>query len=699
MVDYNTPIELDSFKDVHPVEILQTGYKTLKTYVVEMTMPDVDFGVITDELDWRNEEHWSGVADDDTDLAEDVPLTQYIMRGLGGQVIKWLYDRAYSGDWVSIADSDTTKLLFPWYTIFRQALHRNEPLTYKDDGTTAATTLAEAIQGLDWNDEGVGAAARMQQWMYRFATFQGVRYSKIVPGLTDKLDAASETNRIRIEMILSALAAVELIYLFPMLAAQSERAMFALAAHHESDLNRKFPTPEALASTVDPIWLKWTEKLRFDVTDSNIADHIGQTGRWIQPYALQGASLDTAFKRARQNYRVPVFAVNFAKTFAGICKTEVNDVEEHIAMLYTFHPPDDAAYDAIAAAAWTHGKAEWILGLDLSLVLDWLITVEDIVEKACRTLVGERAHFSWSGAELTKIVDDMWVDFNFTRTISGYASPIIGRVVDRHLRFQDSAKVTGTPITGGQIVYNDDATVVDGTYMAATNYLDPEDLDGTTTFTAGLFTNQWAWLSLFIWKYQDPELRLLSTGGFTLEEIAADFLFGMLLDCNKPNADRAKGFEYRKILAVELIDSYRPDKHYGFMRAATTKDSARFQDIDDVLTWSETFKHRDALFFATPATTFARRYTAPRPKGLKDRVMTFIPRWGEIKTKLAMFDVMWSILGSNSPIKPIEEEKPKAKPEGNPEGKPKETPKIATVVDMPDPGKTPDPKKVNEDDD
>ena len=695
MTNENHPIAHESM-DIMPKEFAQPGFQNIRLYINEITQGTSTpvFGTLPTEWNPKNEEAFSDVADDDTDLAEAVDMGHYFMRGLLGQAMDWINTNAYSGAWADIADSDTTKLLFPWYTLFRNMLLGKAPITYKEDGSTASTTLAEAIQGLDWNDEAIGGTPQHYQFMYRWAHFFGRRYQKLVPNLTDKLDAATETHRKRIEMILAALAAIEFCYMFPLLVLQSERAMFSLAALHESDLNRKFEDPSKLMGTVDDVWRKFTAKEKYNSISTNMTNYVFQSSRYINPVALEGESLDTAFKRARNTYRVPTFAVNFAKTFAGIAKYEGLGTEDHFALLWTFGPKDNAIYDAIAASAWTHGEADWLLGVDLAICLDWLTILDGWLEEACHVLVKNRTHYSWAGPELSKIVDDMWIDFNFIDTISGYASPTVGRVVERHYRAVDNVKATVTAIGGGAMVVTQTAKMVNGSYE------DAEDWDNTI-FQIDLYDNHWAWLSLLIHGYEDHSMRLLSTGGMTLEEMAVDFLLGMLVDTNRPAADREEQMYLTRIRASTIIDSYNNEKEYGFCRSVTAADQANIGDVDDQLNYSTAFTAIHGLGLSMPGAAFARGYTGPRPKGMSDKKVTFIPDWGKRETKLAMMDVMWSILGSNSPIKPIGEAAPKV------EAKPKEVKKADPVVFDKEkktakieaaPEKIADPKKINTDD-
>jgi hypothetical protein len=688
------PISADSMDDM-PFEYVQTGFEPIKIYTNRWLYTSDDYYAcaMSSAFNPKVEKAWSGTADEDTVLAEDIELPEYVCRGLLGQATKWLNDRAYSGSWTDITDAANYKLLYFWYYNFSQTLNRLEPRKLQDDGSTAATTLAQIIQGLDWNDEGVGGGARHHQWVKRWADFMGYRYSKIRPNFVDKLDAANETNRTRVSMILAAFAAIEFCYVLPALVLQSERAMFALAAMHEGELNKKIQDVEGLGGAFEDIWRRLTTRNRYDTVTGNFTNYVPMTTRFINLDVLDASDVDTTLSRARNNFRMPTFAVNFGKTFAGISKYTDGQRTIHFANLHTFHPADDDAYPL--DETYVHGSGEWLLGQDLAVCLDWLSYNDGWIEDMCHVIVKDRKHYTWTGDELSKIVDDMWVDFNFITTISGYCSPVIQRGLDRHFAFDSNTKTTLTD-SKGKVV-----TVYPDSEMKAT--FDPESLIDTLMWEDdnNVFSHWW-WLSLYGWDYDDPKVNLVSYGGMTPEEIAADFLLGMLIDTNKPNADRDHAVELTKIVAVELVDAENYDKLYGFASTKTGTSMPRFEDIYDHLSAYASFGHRDHIgAIASANLTKARMFTEPRLKGHLGFKPKIIKDWGKYQTKLAMIDLMWSLLGSNSPIKEKAEEKPKTeiKPKASqPKDEPKdetksETPSVKGVGAAPNPKKPPSPEE------
>lgn len=681
--------------EVTPIEFLQTGFNPIKMYLTraEYTTAPEYGGMDQDLLNPRFEDKFDATitGHDETDLDMGVNIVSYVSKGLFGQAWGWIRERYSVSTWADINAADLMDALEDWYYEFIRGLHNLRPRRIKDDGS-ASTDLTDDIQGLVWYRQEAVAGSSDRHWQYtrRWAYLFGQYYSKMIPGFVDKLDATTETNRVRVEQILAAFAAIEFGYLFPMMALNSERVAFGLGAMHSGKLNPKILQPEEYAGNYDNVWYELSKEYKQHVAgtaadpDAYMVNHVDFTGDFWRYDFLESTNFDVALQRARETFKVSKFGQNMARIFTGIGLADLGDRTVHFANLFTLHMPDHANYPANdkygVATTWDHGVSMWCTGLDLAAVLEWLYSVRSVRED-CLNLVKNRKHYTWTDGSLESIVENMFVDFNFVKSISGYCQPIIQPALDRRFRYADATKTTANGIT----FYGEDNIDVD----------DPEDWDGGTVWYSDSSTpldNHWVWLSLYIWEGMNESMYLFSPGGMTLEEMSIDLLTGILFDGNDP--DVSQKFQHTRINAIEIIDCYDHNKFYGFMSGDNGSAINRTEDVYDILYGSvgnDTFTFRNGLYTRDPGESTARRYTEPRPKGLKEKAPTFVPYWGKRETKLAMFEQILSIVGANSPFADKKEEKPATEKKPLIITPPKDPPKDKPAGKMPKAEKIEDP--------
>ena len=683
-------LEFKQFDDINPIEFLQTGHDIVKitTCRSEYTTAPTYGGMTDADLNPRVEAEW-GVAGtpSETALDADVNIAEYVMKGLAGQARGWIRKRKSTAAWADLASDEDIDILYIWYLDFIRGLHNQKIRKVQEDGSTAATDMAEEIQGLAWLDEGLGSTNMHYQYTRRWAWLFGIYYAGIKPGFVDKLDAATETNRNRLEMILAALAAVEFCYLFPMMAANSERLAFGLGAEHSGALSSAIRDPESFKSSgLAPIWIALSKEDKQDIVGTDFANYDPMNGDFWRYDFLESASFEVALHRAMETFQVSKFGLSGARLLTGASKAEYSDRTINFANLFTLHMPDHANYPAEdkygTATTWDHGVSMWCTGLDLAVVLDWLYAMRGTRED-CIDLVTGRAHYTWAGPELLALVKNMWVDFNFVKSLSGYCQPVIQRALDRHIRFVDNTKTTANGVT----------------YYPETKYDkdDPEEMgDGTLWYSDDAnveLSNHWTWLSLYIMGNQNENMRLLSTGGMTIEEMMADFIVGVLYDANDANI--VDKFQFSKIVAVSIVSAYDHNKFYGFASGETGREEPRFEDVYDVLdpTSAEGFVFREALNTCDIGSGWTPRYMEPRPKGLNGMKPTWIPNWGMRETKIKFAQQMMSLFGANSPFEAKSEDDKVPPP---PAEKPKEKEKDPIIIPS-DPAKPPKPETDQDD--
>lgn len=684
MSEFKYPLELKSLADFAPSEIISTGYGVLDITFLNLMMQSEDgYGLAGNA---NNDDYLPSkalaAAGSSSLSTTDVDFLYVLSRQTFGEAWKFTI-AANTGTWPTLADYDFFEFAVENY---RLGLRLQPIRAIQQDCSTASTTLTHQINSCVWDDVGAGTSDRHTDVFKRYFYAMGIRDAVRFPELTESIpDSATQTSWNRISTIMCIGVITELIYHYIIGALQSDRFAWSLGAAQPGLLPSKVNTTE-LATTLDPIWLHFTKPLIHDSLAGNLTsdsyDGLANPYGCFDFSLIDLAAMEPFNQRLLVDFDVPVPSLDSARNMYGGGLWEVkergNYETVHFANLLNLAEPSGSGYTA-------HGISTWYVGPNTAIGLDFLEDVRRFKSDFEQML--RRKHWTWF--DVTKVFDNFWTPFNVTKSVSGFCDPAIYKAILRQFGgFDDSSKT----FSNGMGYYSGGNNTSTGTNL----------LDSGVWFDGGAQDHENWWMHAIIWEGQEPRDVLYIGSEMTINELAYDFMFGLLYACEADD-DEHKIVYYRQRY-VEMID-FRDGSHFGFASPVTTVDIPRFECYTHYLETALLYM-KYGVWIDNIGATVSRIYSAARPKGYVEKHPMRIERYGDIDVKIQLIQACTAVFGtnsvtSNSPVKITEEKKsapPKGVAEKSPQTKEEKEPIVGKAVST-EPDGTKPPKVGGSDED
>jgi hypothetical protein len=651
MSDFKYPLEMKSLADYHPSEVISTGYEIVDlTFLNMMAQSSHAYGLSGAYLPSYALGQSASSSLSTTD--EDILIT--IFRRLLGESWKYIISIITSASWPTLADYDFIEWAVKNY---RAGLRLQPILALQEDTTTAATTVDHLVKSLNWDDDATAEDNHTELFKRIFFCF-GIRDAGRFPELTDSVkDASTQVSWNRVSEIMCLGAIMELSYLFPLGAAQSDRFVWAIGASTPGLLPRKVSTQD-LAVAIDPIWLKISKNYIHDALGDNLDDPEEYDGlaHAYGPFdfsLVDLSAMDPYNQRLSEEYDVPVASLEMARRLFGGARKEIKERGNYetinYALLLNLAEPASSGYTA-------HGISEWAVGPNTAIAIDFLEDLRRLRSDFEQML--SRQHWTWF--DVKQVFTDFWTNFDIVNSLSGFCDPNTYKGVLRQFgAFQDSSRTF--PDSDGL------------GYYSGGNYTSTEQ-DQAANSVWQVATNYENWFhTLLVWKDQDPRDCLYMGTDWDINELLYDLILQLLFHSDT-NGDEHKVYWFRQRY-VEMID-FRDGSHFCFAGPTTTNDIKRAEILSDYLE-TDLLALKYGVWMDSINPTFSRVYIDSRPKGYVEHHPMRIERYGDPQVKIQLIQAAMALWGkstvtSNSPVEVKDSKEDKEKV--NPESKPKPPP-------------------------
>ena len=651
-------------------------FKTQPTGLSEMFQPGyLGLDIIFNNIEIQAASATSLIAADlpshaltnDVVIEADINVGRYVMILLGQA---WrFFDHVDTANalpnWSSNANG--YEILAEWINCFENGI-RNRQARLLAGATGYPVPLTTALTGGIGDNDGVlqgkslnnaaSAAQTNYGWVSRFAYYMGVWYMERFPKDATRIEMASTAiyqNELR---LIATIAAIEFAYVLPLLAFQSERAVLAIMAHEEGLIPGK-ANPDELKSSVDEVWLKLMKEHRSDVLTGTTMNTTAGYSTYVDvPFDnsyLDASTLDSMLQRLNETYVVPKFALDFARTFAGLCTKKFSQTECQVAMLWNL------AHATAAGDYNEQGVSTWLAGLNLRLALDVLQDIKsDLKIKMDRVLLN-KTH--WTFKDMGKFAD-IWQPFNFKKDLQGFCSPDVVWAAKRRWKKANTTHVTGTPFIVGSHLWDD-----------TTEYAILHQ-DTKAHWQQDALEESLVWLSAMFYQFdadETDELVILSDA-VTYRELYADAVYGMLMDHGETLTAQTPYINSGRL--YDIINCRSGE--YLCLAYGDDQNQLRHEDVNDLLAGTyESLSVKYGTTLSPHSTKRTRAWNHARPKDV-DVGINAIGMWGHPDVKrdfnknlFSIFSAKPSGSGSASPPPPkgappkegsIDEEEPEEQP-------------------------------------
>lgn len=493
---------------------------------------------------------------------DDVSLPEYIYFGLGAQALLWMKAREFN----AFPSIHADLAIVHWVTDFT-AGYLGKPIPWVDNDGATTTDFTEAVEGLAHTDLDVTPTLpKHWQWTRRFAYTLGRAMSKERKNLTESISATpSLVVRERQILHLAVKGILQLVYLFPMMAAQSEKTAFNIGVL-DRDMVREDRLKAILGAPIDPCWRRWVKKYKTDLLDRgspNVANHCTYVDDMLDFMLTDSEDINLAVSRMKSQYMVPAVSLDIARNLVGICVTsETIQKDNHYAVFFNMVYDDDLK---------PLHPLRYYVGLQLAAVSNWLHDMNDVVMDLLDNMK-RQSHWTWTDEKAkTDIISclDFMVPYNFIDHLKGLCNPSIVRGLDRALAFTNFGSTDpawdGTHYAQWQhgfvpldpVEFDDSGTPIIST-----------DLVDTTADEAPILS-----MSMLFYTELDEMKQIFLPATWTDQEIYYAIWWELLTFRVDAAADDGKIDAYRMRL-TNFIDYENESLEYGF--AYATAEELRF---------------------------------------------------------------------------------------------------------------------------
>lgn len=502
----------------------------------------------------------------------------------------WWMDMSVSV-WPSMTDA--TCLFAKVLDDVKLGMLNQPPRHLQNDLSTAATTLAEIIDGFNWKDGGLNDD-RHHLLLRRLAYFWALNYThKMVP-LAQNIVATNsmKDNFDKIVEVVTALILEEIYWFFMLMPLQSDRAGFNLAFMDYNLLKAK--AIEEMVTAVDEDWYDWvkTGKVAY-ITAPSL--HEVWTNEYINDNLVQATTLDNTFwKIENYNFKIPATSLMLARQLVGLGKYDDNKLFAFLP--HTGYQSDDGTYDS-------HGEETWAIGVETALMLNMLDDARGKDRDMIKALNGNK-HYTF--IDLAPLISDYWTDFNIVKNLNGLAEPEVGWAMKRNFAFGDATMVLANEV---EVARDPTGVLEDATNLISTDV-------GSVSAWAGIPI----WPLVLLQEEIGEYYSLVVPAKVTERHMRFDLLMGLLWGVDDATGWQDYHYKYSVLKFVEFIDHKSKELlDWVWSDATTGENHLRWECVRDVC--------NSVLSIATQYNftlvengiiPLSKTFQAARPHGLED---------------------------------------------------------------------------------
>jgi len=521
----------------------------------------------------------------------------------------------YGGDYPTMDVTIDDNLFKGCFEFFKAGiLNRPFPWVKKGDmdilDSGLTTDLSDAIEGVSWGDDAALSPAYDHiAWFARIAYAFGVSMRGDFPQLSQRIEATNNATIVTRNLeALFFLFPITLMDYFYLSAAQSDVAVFNIAALLDSLVNKKVPSE--IFNAIDQSWRDFVIEHKYAVLGTNLSDLRTYTGDFIGHSLLDATTLDNVIHDWKTKGMVSNWALKKARTNWGIGVYEKHGEKVHFMNLFNGAIPD--------TGYTTHGDTTWELGINIALLVDYMKNREELVRDYLAYV--NKKSYTWT--DVAKIYSTWFTEFSVLTSLKGFCEPEAYRPLRRQFAYSDHPTNTnGWRDETGGLLTRDPQLLLTGDAF--------KDDENTRSLAS-----EWAYF--YFYNQLPSHYRLYFPYDIDEAEFYNMMWFGLLFDMTADDGDAYSTLDMdidtdlcmytvRSMRLIEMINSKMPDKVECLAWAYDTQ-IPKFEDVNDVLdlaNYEDTaLKYGSELIDSAPASNTA--YCSHRPKGWKDAPVVYL---------------------------------------------------------------------------
>lgn len=316
------------------------------------------------------------------------------------------------------------KALFKsFFADMKNALLELTPNALQYDLSTAATTLAQMLQGLADKDGGSSdKIIAHRQWFRRWIIAIGHVWAKLLPRFNERWENQDATQVNRVVYTFLA-AAIDIISDFFAIAfQQSDRTMFNLTFLDVAYADKKIPTN--LQTAVNAWLLHFVTRSKNPIS-ATFSKYTQYTDAFLDISAIASTSdtrmVDTIQKMSVKKSSASDLALKLARQMfgVGINKSE-GDENNFIVILDAYNGLNTSTTpDTVAPLSTNHGTTKYCLGYNMVIGHLYFEDIDDFREKTWKLALKNRRH--WSFDDLEPWFKTLYTPYSFFDSITGLA--------------------------------------------------------------------------------------------------------------------------------------------------------------------------------------------------------------------------------------------------------------------------------------
>lgn len=501
----------------------------------------------------------------------------------------------------------------------------------QEDGTEA-TTVAEAVSGLNWCDDGLGVSDMhwtwIRRWFWRIGLFLGQR-------LPEFANTINTNTQISVDRTLTAIymqVPIIIYWIIGHLVGQSCSAEFALALSDEKSINKK--VSRDLRKELEA----WCYKISFHNKTTKLyggpnsfTGHVEMLDNdFIDIAFIDDDDIDDFLDEFDSSFDSPSLSLKLGRSYAGIGKFD-NGVESNFfAVLFNFGYTDATE----PGESPNHYRSQIAVGLNYMCWRRWVEGVQGYKEDL-DLCVEKQKLFSHLGLR------DFFKDFFSTSTFKSAYKAYIDNNAYKAIRVMCGFGTLAHPM---------DAADTDGR--------DPHDVeDGGGDVNDYFFTSNAApylfWLYPYLYSLIPENDALRSACTWTRDELKALMFYGCLLSVTPSTDWIINRFRYSRMRFIDVINA--KTKEIITLVYNTTQE-LRYENIRDVCGVANTVTLKYGLGLSEKTIDPWESVSPARLllKGSFGTRIIYVGNWGVLK-ELALLDLATEIGKADIvPAKPAE---------------------------------------------
>jgi hypothetical protein len=560
-----------------------------------------------------------------------ISFAQYIYFGLWTQALAW---QRYMTITPSPAwwTPGTNSVLAYWIDNFTKGMLDDEfPALNNTEGIAAH--LKEFMEGVSWDDEGVGGNDKHWQKLRVLAYAFGLKRRADVPPISEKSTDAQIKSR-QIYMTIRAIRDVKkVVDLFPMMGLSSDKLAVAFGKIVHGYVPETVPK-EMYGSEIDSEWNYFMEKGKQDLVGTNptfetSSGYRSYVKNFFNYTYLRTSDFDNVLRFAGTEIYVDADALKMARMFTGVGKISINGEDTWFVNMFNM------AINSSGGSWDTHmvsgsGK-QWFVGVNMAMVLN--MYDDPVHEKWYKGFEKISDYDHWTGALIKAMSSDM-IQTDIKSATKGQAEADVHRPLMSTITYTDSD--ANRLANGGWL---ESPQVPDPTISVDSN--SPYNpLYGATL--AGLRGARHSWFFLLFAMDTFANIVAKRDGiGFVVDnwtkaEQSWISFIAILFGSGSSTFDGDSKFAHTRLLLFPMIDARNNDQVETI--CYTVFDVIRIRSLKNYQDWTNTptfaTKYSSVLLsYSNRLSSTEALMTGPRPKGLKDTLSNRTFNIGSIDNK------------------------------------------------------------------